>query len=247
MPTARLRPQHPLEIRFLRSGVGLSVRAVAAVPSSLADLARARDVVLRRVTEGLAQDGRVVGAWLPGSFGRQEADEWSDLDLQVAVLDDELDGILRDPSQLLDIPAEPLLVQAGWPSTSFPGGRFGLAIYEGPVEIDWSIGPCTKAVREEASVLLFERNPIPTAEPPVGNVTSERQGRTTSDPLREQCVGLLLDVYSAAEVGDRGAHGAEECVETFLPEPKVIAECADEPAPRGGAERATAGVGAQIR
>ena len=135
-------------------------------PGSLGELATTRDRLLAQVAGKLRADQRVVAAWLLGSFGRGEADEWSDLDLQVAVSDEALDGILRYPLQLLGLPASPILVQAGWPSTSFQGGRFWLAIYDGPVEVDWSIGPLSRAVRETASEVLFERVPVPVADPP---------------------------------------------------------------------------------
>ena len=53
----------------------------------LAAYTRLRDDLLVRIVGALHRDPRVRSAWLSGSFGRGEADAWSDFDLHVAVED----------------------------------------------------------------------------------------------------------------------------------------------------------------
>lgn len=125
-----------------------------------------RDALLRRLVKTLRSMPSVRGAWLSGSFGRGEADEWSDLDLHVAVADDDADATLSAPRPMFAAGGDALLVQAGWPSDSFPGGRFWLVVYDGPFEVDWNIGPVSKALRPQASQLLFEREPLAVAPDP---------------------------------------------------------------------------------
>ena len=48
---------------------------------------RRRDDLLGRLLIIIQQDERVRAAWLSGSFGRGMEDDWSDLDLHVAVAD----------------------------------------------------------------------------------------------------------------------------------------------------------------
>jgi hypothetical protein len=132
--------------------------------------------VLHAITAGLRADPRVAAAWLSGSFGRDEADEWSDLDLHVAVGDGAaLETWLGDPRPLFALGGEPLLVQANFPSDSMLGGRFWLVVYEGPVTVDWNIGPLALAIRPPASRPLFARAPLPLApEPPAPPATVTR-------------------------------------------------------------------------
>ena len=66
----------------------------------LAGFTRQRDDLLARIVGVLGADVRVPSVWLSGSFGRGEADAWSDFDLHVAVEDDELVGFwASSPSQ----------------------------------------------------------------------------------------------------------------------------------------------------
>lgn len=136
---------------------------VSNTTSTLEQFGRHRDELCALLVDRLTADTRFVGAWLSGSFGRGEADDWSDLDLQVAVTDEALESMLDDPKSIFSLGGDVLLVQAGWPSDSFPGGRFWLVVYDGPVEVDWNIGPASTAVRPHASQLLFERTPLAMA------------------------------------------------------------------------------------
>ncbi|MBI2939659.1 MAG: nucleotidyltransferase domain-containing protein [Chloroflexi bacterium] len=134
--------------------------------SALARHGHDRDELLARIVRVLQEDTRMVAAWLAGSFGRGEADAWSDLDLHVAVADDHLASVLERSQELFGRVGDPLLVQAGWPSQSQAGARFWLVVYPGALEVDWNIGPAGQAVRPEASLVLFDRAGIPLVAPP---------------------------------------------------------------------------------
>src|SRR5688572_21996887 len=72
--------------------------------------------LLDRIVIALEGDGRVEGAWLSGSFGRDEADVWSDFDLHVAVADPAFDEFLAERLLLYQSVGVPILVQEEMPS-----------------------------------------------------------------------------------------------------------------------------------
>jgi predicted nucleotidyltransferase len=128
---------------------------------NLSEYAAGRNEVLSRITSALEMDDRVVAAWLSGSFGRGEDDEWSDLDLHVAVADDHLQAVLNERSRLYSTAGVPLLIQEEMESDSQPGARFQLVMYAGPVEVDWNIGPESQAVRPLNFKMLVQRADVP--------------------------------------------------------------------------------------
>lgn len=149
---------------------------VSAAPEALSHYAELRTALLRRIEAILVADARVAAAWLSGSFGRGEADAWSDLDLHIAVHDHAYDGYLTERGQLYRRAGTPALIQNEMPSNSIHGGRFQLVLYEGPVEVDWNIGPLSHAERPVAYQMLIERAPVPIAAPPP-LTPAERQAR----------------------------------------------------------------------
>jgi predicted nucleotidyltransferase len=128
--------------------------------------AAGRDALFARLAAELAGDERVAAAWLSGSFGRGEADEWADFDLHVAVYDAYYPGYLDERPQLYARVGRPILVQPEVPSNAVNGGRFQLVVYTGCYEIDWNIGPLSRATRNPASQVLFERVPVPVVTQP---------------------------------------------------------------------------------
>ena len=143
---------------------------------ALEQISQKRDTLLERLTLALQNDERVKAAWLTGSFGRGEADEWSDLDIQVIVEDEHFEQIVAQPSQLFELAGEPLLVFGiSGPSDSLPGGRFWLVMYAGAIEVDWNIGPSSKAERAEAAVVLFDRIGVSVASSPSAISLEERR------------------------------------------------------------------------
>ena len=140
---------------------------------ALEELVRNRDALLKRLVVAFERDVRIVGAWLSGSFGRGEADEWSDLDLHVGVEDGAFDALGTAPGELFALAGEPLLVQGGFLSDSVPGGKFWLVIYRGPVEIDWNVGPVGLAAKPAASLTLVEKRPIRSSVPGPASTNAE--------------------------------------------------------------------------
>ncbi|MGI8552595.1 MAG: hypothetical protein ACR2PL_17675 [Dehalococcoidia bacterium] len=132
--------------------------------ADLARYGRRRDALLARITWALAADSRVGAAWLSGSFGRSEADEWSDLDLHVAIEDDYLPCFWEDRERLYERLGHPILIQQAMMSDSMPDGHFQLVLYRGALEVDWNVGPLSRAARPLASSLLIERIAIPFIE-----------------------------------------------------------------------------------
>jgi predicted nucleotidyltransferase len=129
---------------------------------SLVHLGHLRDELLHRIVERLQGDSRVHAAWLSGSFGRREADAWSDLDLHVAVADEQFEPFLRERPRLYQAVGRTLLIQPEMlQSDSQAGARFQLVYFAGPVEVDWNIGPVGLAERPAASLLLFDRVGVP--------------------------------------------------------------------------------------
>jgi predicted nucleotidyltransferase len=125
-----------------------------------------REETFARVVDKLLADERIRAAWLSGAHGRGEDDEWSDFDLCLAIRDDYFEPIRADPTPLISLAGEVLLVQANFASDSIPGGHFWLVMYPGPMHIDWNVGPISLATRPRASKLLFEKEPVPVAADP---------------------------------------------------------------------------------
>jgi predicted nucleotidyltransferase len=95
----------------------------------LAAYARQRDDLLARIVGVLDADMRVRSAWLSGSFGRGDADAWSDFDLHVAVEDDELAGFWAARYDLYAHVGRPVLVQPEMKSNAQPGAHFQLVVF----------------------------------------------------------------------------------------------------------------------
>lgn len=57
--------------------------------------------LIKGMTGLLKQDERVAACWLWGSFGRESADEVSDLDMGVAVKDDHYEEFIKDANKIL--------------------------------------------------------------------------------------------------------------------------------------------------
>ena len=85
---------------------------------TLNDLGGLRDALLQKLVAHFEADERVTGAWLSGSTGRDEDDEWSDFDLHVAVRDDAFEAVIAAHEELFAWGGTPLLVQANFPSVT---------------------------------------------------------------------------------------------------------------------------------
>jgi predicted nucleotidyltransferase len=127
----------------------------------LIEYVKHRDGLLERIRRVLEKDVRVRAAWLSGSFGRLEEDEWSDIDLHIAVEDGGLAGFLEEREKVYRSVGRPILVQNEMESDSQSGARFQLVFYPGPIEVDWNIGPVSRAETPSAFRMLVERDSVP--------------------------------------------------------------------------------------
>ncbi len=116
----------------------------------------------------LGDDPRFLAAWLGGSFGRGDGDDWSDLDLWVVVDDAFVDSLCATPypSGSSSVPSRLELISAfGRPAVAYEhhanapvGGSFTTCIYaESGVTVDWVLVPAAAAVRGQDTRLLFDR------------------------------------------------------------------------------------------
>lgn len=127
----------------------------------------ARNELITRITEVLDADTRVGAAWLAGSIGRGEADEWSDIDLCIAVHDERVTEFWEDRLRFYNRVGRPVLLQPEMPANaSMAGGRFQLVVFDGPIEVDICVGSVGGAQRYPATHVLFERVGIPVAIEP---------------------------------------------------------------------------------
>ena len=131
----------------------------------LAEYVRQREALLGRIDEVLRADPRVAAAWLTGSFGRGEDDGWSDFDLHVAVYDADFPAFWSQRLEMYERIGEPVLIQDEIPSNAQPGGHFQLVVFDGPLEVDWNVGPLSRAARAALHVLLLARCEVPLLAP----------------------------------------------------------------------------------
>jgi hypothetical protein len=134
--------------------------------SSPREYAAARDALLERIVDALRADSRVVAAWLAGSIGRGEGDEWADYDLCTAINDRELPSFLADRSKLYASVGQVSLVQDAIPGQPGVGERFHLVNFAGAIEVDWSFVSLSKAVKPIGHLVLFEKQTIPVMVAP---------------------------------------------------------------------------------
>lgn len=149
-----------------------------------------REPLLRRIAEQLEADARVAAAWLTGSIGRGEDDAWSDLDLHVAVYDQHLRAFLVDRHALYDRIGRTVLIQQEMPSNAQAGGHFQLVVFDGPLEVDWNVGPLSLARRPPWHVLLLAREDVPLVAPP----------KLSPEERRAQCQDRLVFLWAMAPI-----------------------------------------------
>src|SRR5260221_14193953 len=90
-----------------------------AMISPVAQHATNRDELLSHIVAVLNADDRVVAAWLTGSLGRGEDDDFSDIDLGVAVRDSHAAELCARPWQVAGYTTEArlaLFAQFGTPA-----------------------------------------------------------------------------------------------------------------------------------
>ena len=68
----------------------------------LKSYSQSRDLLLTEITKTLSVDQRFLAAWLTGSFGRNDFDAVSDLDLTVVVSDEFSEKLCARPEMVSD-------------------------------------------------------------------------------------------------------------------------------------------------
>ena len=138
---------------------------------------KVRESLLSAIVEKLSNDGRFVAAWLTGSLSRNNADEFSDIDLRV-VVSNEYSSALCERLEQVSARTSPerfaLFGQFGNPSlihennnNAPEGGTFTFVLYaDSAVMIDWVLVPQIKAMRPIQSYILFEKVVIPREPAP---------------------------------------------------------------------------------
>lgn len=140
---------------------------------TIADYAKARENLLRAIVDALSSDERCVAVWLSGSFGREEADEVSDLDIQVVISDRSVSTLCARPWMVgvRTIPERlELSRQFGEPAIihenhhNAPGTMTHVTYCDTALVVDWTLLPEREAIRPVASRLLLDKVRIVVAE-----------------------------------------------------------------------------------
>ncbi len=105
--------------------------------AGLAGALATHHAIASRAREVLPADPRILAAWLEGSFAGGQPDRWSDVDLHVAVTDDDVAVVAADGESIVGRLA-PVLS-----SLTFPLGpvRLVACTVEGPVRVDFYVEP----------------------------------------------------------------------------------------------------------
>ena len=167
-------PVSTVKKRLERARRRLKVRMLTMMEDTLSGHAPSRDrrfaeaaALLRQITEGLEGDGRVLAAWLVGSFGRGD-DPWGSAWVQAVVADEQIDTFILARRENVAQPGAPLLVVEA-PQNAPPGGAYLMALYDGeagPYEVDWYWQARTGAQAPSDAHILFDRVGIPPSGRP---------------------------------------------------------------------------------
>lgn len=117
-----------------------------------------RNALLQRALTLLEGDQRIVAAWLYGSLGRADADEWSDIDLWLVAADEYTDDLLAERYEMVARVGEPLIV-LNVPPNAPQGGAFMSVVYSGvggPQHMDWTWQPQSSATVPPGVHMLFD-------------------------------------------------------------------------------------------
>ncbi len=147
---------------------------------------KSRDDLLAEIIAALSKDDRFVAGWLTGSLSRNDADELSDIDINVVVAEKDSPTLCLRATQV-SAQTSPeryaIFSQFGTPALIHENnnnapkdGTFTFVLYsESAMMVDWTLIPQSNAVRPYQSKILFDRADIPVSNPP--EVESLEQSR----------------------------------------------------------------------
>ena len=144
--------------------------------TSLEAYRHSREALLTQIVTELSNDERFVAAWLTGSYGRNDADEISDLDLRVVVAQPYNELLCARQEQASHKTTDERLAvfsKFGKPAlihennnNAPTGGTFTFVLYaDSAVMVDWVLIPLKRAKRNPPSLLLFDKVNIPVLFP----------------------------------------------------------------------------------
>jgi len=133
-----------------------------------------RAALLAKLAAELSNDERFVAAWLTGSYGRNDADEVSDLDLRLVVAEPYREALCTRREQVSHRTTDErfmLFSKFGTPAlihennnNAPEGGTFTFVLYaDSALMIDWILIPLSRAKRDHPSRLLFDKVNIPVS------------------------------------------------------------------------------------
>ncbi|MCC6299204.1 MAG: aminoglycoside 6-adenylyltransferase [Anaerolineales bacterium] len=133
-----------------------------------------RDSLLTKIAKTLSSDERFLAGWLTGSYGRNNEDAVSDIDISLVVSDEHSEKLCQRLERVSDqtIPERfSLFSQFGKPAiihennnNAPEGGTFTFVLYtESALMMDWVLIPHLNATRPSISKLLFDKVGIPVS------------------------------------------------------------------------------------
>ena len=138
---------------------------------------QSRNVLITSMVNELVNDERLIAAWLTGSYARNEADEVSDLDLNVVVAEPYSQTLCareeqvshqttKERLELFSRFGKPALIHEN--NNNAPqNGTFTFVLYaDSALMVDWTLIPEANAIRPHSSLLLFDKGNLPVAAPP---------------------------------------------------------------------------------
>jgi predicted nucleotidyltransferase len=144
---------------------------------------------LESATERLADDSRVAAVLLVGSAGRGDADEWSDLDIDV-IADDECSSDVLSNAHSAEQFGD-LLVWVDCSFNAVIGGTMAFSRYDsdaGTVMVDWHVFPRSSGRVTDGSRLLWSREglELDRFEGNIVDLVSSRERRKIPPYSRQQ-------------------------------------------------------------
>jgi Streptomycin adenylyltransferase len=160
------------------------------ITNLLQEYAAERDELLERIVSTLKQDERFLAAWLTGSFGREDIDEVSDLDLTVVVSSSHSDQLCarpetisaRAPKMRLDLFSRFGKIGFAYENNNNApiGGTATNVMYlPSGTRVDWVLVPQVTAQRPENIKLLFAHIDVPTKPKAVSSNQEQRAKEVT--------------------------------------------------------------------
>jgi predicted nucleotidyltransferase len=147
---------------LVQHAVGISLILMEAARQRLSVHATARDQWLSAATVLLEQDPRIEAAVLYGSFGRGEADVWSDVDILLFISDaasgDVIDGRLAFPKRFGAVSYQ---LDSSWNAPVDGAQVNALYVLDSglPLYVDWNFWPCSRSGLPADTQPLFSRRP----------------------------------------------------------------------------------------